>query len=379
MSKKRQSEGELPETLVRLIDGIVDRELATRLTDVMIAAGRCIEQLAAINLRDLEPKDADDGAPDLTLWEKMAPAVSNTVVAVNELCIVIDECFPPGRSRTSMFGEEGSDQRAEFEAAAVFRAVSPLLKREVQDVGQLMRRPDLLSSPWALLGELQDLRSQLRDRVSDGVYLSAGALGTLTREQVVPGFAQEVLRALSFRGTESALRKTAMGRLEAPTDGVSLAKALDEDFAVLTSMPAWRHVKMETKRAMLRLRTELKNAAEMETSVSNVEGLVRPMMELLAETSQELSRSVLVSHDREAQSGAQRRVEQAQLHLQLQTGAGGWALEAAFDAANPLRGLEGHLDTLLRDAGKMSVGELPDEELRELAARLSTSLARIDL
>ena len=379
MSKKKQSEGELPETLVTLIDGVVDRELATRLTDVMIAAGRCIEQLASINLRDLEPNDADDGAPDLTLWEKMAPAVSNTVVAVNELCTVIDESFPPGRSRTSMFGEEGSDQRAEFEAAAVFRSVGPLLKREVQEVGQLMRRPDLLSSPWALLGELQDLRSQLRDRVSDGVYLSAGALGSLTRAQVVPGFAHEVLRALSFRGTESALRKTAMGRLESPVSGVALARALDEDFAVLTSMPAWRHVKMETKRAMLRLRTELKNAAQMETTVENVEGLVRPMLDLMAETSQDLSHTVLVTHDREAQIGAQRRVEQAQLHLQLDTGAGGWALEAAFDAANPLRGLDAQLDSLLRDAGKMSVGDLPSDELRELAARLSTALSRLDL
>lgn len=376
---KKQSEGELPDALLRLIDAIVDRELATRLTDVMIAAGRCIEQLAGINLRDLEPKDADDGAPDLALWEKMAPAVSATVVAVNELCTVIDECFPPGRSRGSMFGEEGSDQRAEFEAAAVFRAVSPLLRKEVQEVGLVVRRPELLSSPWGLLGELQRLRAQLRDRVSDGVYLSAGALGPVTRADVVPGFAQEVIRALSFRGTESALRKTAMGRIDSATEGPTLARALEEDLSVLASMPAWRHVKMDTKREMLRLRSQLKQMATDAVSADGVANAVRPFFELLGDTSQELSRSVLVSHDRDAQLGAMRRTEQAQLHVKLMTGAGGWALEAAFDAANPLRGLDPQLDDLLRDAGKMTIGELPDDELETLAARLNSALARIDL
>ena len=375
---KKQSEGELPEALVALVDAIVDRELATRLIDVMIASGRCIERLAAINLRDLEPQHAEEGAPDLTLWEKMAPAVGDTVVAVNELCAVIDECFPPGRSRGSMFGEEGSDQRAEFEAAAVFRAISPLLKKEVSEVGQLVRRPDLLSSPWALLSELQRLRGQLRDRVSDGVYLSAGALGPLTREEVVPGFAQEVVRALSFRGTESALRKTTASRLEKPESGEKLARALEEDFAVLTSMPAWRHVKMETKREMLWLRAQLRGAALQGADAEQVSLMVQPMLALLAQTSAELSRTVLVTHDRNALTIARRRVEQALLHLSLGTGAAGWALEAAIDAATPLRGLDAALDALLRDAGRQPLGELEDDAAASLVERLSGALAHLD-
>ena len=93
--------------------------------------------------------------------------------------------------------------------------------------------------------------------MSDGVYLSAAALGAVSRDEVVPGFAQEVMRALSFRGTEAALRRTARQRLEGAAPGTKLARSLEEDFEVFTAMPAWRHVKIETKRAMLELRARL--------------------------------------------------------------------------------------------------------------------------
>jgi crotonobetainyl-CoA:carnitine CoA-transferase CaiB-like acyl-CoA transferase len=101
--------------LTELLDGIVDRELATRLNDTIVAAGHCIDRLAAINLVALEPAESEEGSADLAVWEKMAPAVGGTVVAVNELCTVIDESFPPGTSRASLFGHEGSDQRAVLE------------------------------------------------------------------------------------------------------------------------------------------------------------------------------------------------------------------------------------------------------------------------
>lgn len=375
---KKQTEAELPSALLALLDAIVDRELATRLTDVLKTAARCIDRLAAINLVALEPTDADDGSPDLALWEKMAPVVGETVVAANELCAVIDESFPQARSRESLFGLGGSDQRAEFEAAAVFRTISPLIKKEVADVGNLMRRPELLSSPWALLAELQRLRAQIRARVGDAVYLSAGALGAVSRDEVVPGFAQEVLRALSFRATESALRRTATQRLESAVDGKALAKNLEQDFEVLAAMPAWRHVKIDTKRAMLKLRAELR-AVTPTTSVADVGALARPMLEVLAATNFELTRSVLLTHDRNARNLALRRAEQAELHLVLETGAAGWALEAAFEAAGALRGCNDVIDDLLRTAAKSSVAELSDADLMPLAAELASALTRLDL
>ena len=378
--KKKQNEGDLPQPLIKLLDAVIDRELAGRLGEVMAAAGRCIERLAAINLVALEPKVSDEGSADLALWEKMAPAVGETVVAVNALCAVIDASFPPARSRSSLFGEDGSDQRAEYEATAVFRAIGPLIQKEVADVGALMRRPELLSSPWSLLGELQRLRADIRARVSDGVYLSAAALGAVSRDEVVPGFAQEVMRALSFRGTEAALRRTARQRLDSATAGAKLAKSLDEDFEVFASMPAWRHVRIETKRAMLELRARLGSlAADEGATAAMVNDAVSPMLGVLASTSFELSRRLLIGHDRKARNLALRRAEQAELHLALGTGAAGWALEAAFDAAAPLRGCNDFVDELLRDASKSVVGELPDDQLMPLAAEFATALSRLDL
>jgi hypothetical protein len=378
---RRSTEGDVPQRLKEFLDAIVDRELATRLTDTITAAGKCIERLAAINLVALEPQQSEEGSADLSLWETMAPAVGETVVAVNELCAVIDESFPPVGSRQSVFGHEGSDQRAELEAGFVFRTISPLLKKEVVEVGQLMRRPELMSSAWALLTELQRLRSGLRQRVSDAVYLAAAALAPVGPDEVVPGMQQETMRALSFRATESALRKTLTSRLERPgDDGGKLAKNLDEDFAVFTAMPAWRHVEIPTKRMMLQVRERLKSLAmSRDTRPEQCAALLKPLIERLATTSETLSKTVLARHDRRAYETALLRVEQALLHLDLGTGAGGWALEAALNTADVLRGRSQALDEVLRRASRQSVVDLSDDELRSLAAELSAELGWLDL
>jgi hypothetical protein len=85
------------------------------------------------------------------------------------------------------------------------------------------------------------------------------------------------------------------------------------------------------------------------------------------------------SSDLAARNLALRRAEQAELHLVLETGAAGWALEAAFDAAEPLRGVNEVIDELLRTATKANVSELSDGELMPLTAELATALTRLDL
>ncbi len=378
---RKQSEGDIPPRLTELLDGIVDRELATRLNDTIVAAGRCIDRLAAINLVALEPAESEEGSADLAVWEKMAPAVGGTVVAVNELCTVIDESFPPGTSRASLFGHEGSDQRAELESSFVFRTISPLLKKEVAEVGALMRRPELMGSAWGLLGELQRLRSGLRQRVSDAVYLAAAALGSVSRDEVVPGMPQEVQRALSFRATETALRKTLTGRLAKPGgDGAALAKNLDEDFAVFTAMPAWRHVAIPTKRMMLQVREQLRWLMKSNrTTPEQVASVLKPLIEVLTHTTDDLSKTVLAQHDQRARQEAYLRAEQAVLHLDLDTGAAGWALEAALNAADVLRGRSQALDEVLRQASRQSVMDLTSDELQGLVGQLTAELGFLDL
>lgn len=377
---KKRPESELPARLLEILDGLADRELATRLSDVCLAAGQCIGQLAAIRLVDLEPKVADEGPADLALWEKMAPAVRDTVLVVNELCEVVDECFPPDSGRHSALGAAGSDQRAEQEATSVFQTLARFLRKEVTEVGGLMRRPELVASGWALLGELQRLRGHLRQRVSDAVYLSAAALAPVSRTDVVPGFAQEVRRGLSFRGTQAALQRTVEGRLEEAADGPAVARAIGEDLSVFTAMPAWRHVQIETKRQLLALQGQLGAlAAAPGTTPEDVARLARPFMATLAATAGELSRGLLAGPDRQARAAALLKVEQCELHLVLETGAASWALDAALTAADPLRGRDEALDDVLRRAGNLPVGALADEELMPLVAALGAALTRLEI
>ena len=170
------------------------------------------------------------------------------------------------------------------------------------------------------------------------------------------------------------------GFVEGDAPGAKLAKMLDERFDVFTAMPAWRHVKIETKRAMLELRLKLKAlGADEATTAAAVREVVDPMVRVLAATSFEFSRTLLVAHDRQARDQALQRAEQAELHLTLGTGAAGWALEAAFDAASPLRGSNELLDELMRSASKLVVGELPEAELMPLAAEFAVALTRLDL
>ena len=103
------------------------------------------------------------------------------------------------------------------------------------------------------------------------------------------------------------------------------------------------------------------------------------MLAVLEATSFELSRGLLIAHDRHARNLALRRAEQAELHLTVGTGAAGWALEAAFDAAAPLRGCNDLVDELMRNASKSVVGELAEAELMPLAAEFAVALSRLDL
>jgi hypothetical protein len=162
----------LPKGLQDVLASIVDRELAGRMTRVGLAAARCIDQLQAINLLSLEPTSAEEGSADLSLWEQMAPAVADTVATISGLCGVIDQEFPETLSRAGVYSSESSDERAEAEAALVFRAVGSLLKGELAQVRDMVRRPELMASQWSLLEELQRLRAHFRRRVGDAVYLS---------------------------------------------------------------------------------------------------------------------------------------------------------------------------------------------------------------
>lgn len=366
----------LPKGLQVVLADIVDRELAGRMERVARAAALCIEHLQTINLLSLEPVSAEEGSADLSLWEQMAPAVADTVASINGLCGVIDEEFPEGSSRSGVYSSESSDERAEAEAALVFRAVGARLKRELAQVRDMVRRPELMASRWALLEELQRLRADFRRRVGDAVYLSAAATAAVRREDVVPGASQEVQRALLYRSTSADLVKQVRLRLEKENEPLPrLIAALKGDLELFASMPAWRHVHAGPKRHLLMVKDFFSREGLDRQSLVDA---VSPLLDTLEDLAAEMTREVLASHDLQVFSEASFRLEQAQLHVRLGTGAEGWALQTALSLVDKLRGHDETLDAVARRLKK----DLESDDAAVLAAgvdELRAALRRMAL
>jgi len=366
----------LPKGLQAVLADIVDREFAGRMTRVAEAAAQCIEHLQTINLLSLEPTSAEEGSADLSLWEQMAPAVADTVASINTLCGVIDEAFPEGSSRSGVYSSESSDERAEAEASLVFRAVGAHLKRELAQVRDMVRRPELMASRWALLEELQRLRADFRRRVGDAVYLSAAATATVRREDVVPGASQEVQRALLYRSTAADLVKQVRARLEKENEPLPrLMSALKGDLELFSSMAAWRHVHAGPKRYLLMVKDLFSRDG---LDRQGLQEAMVPLLEVLEDLAAEMTREVLASHDLQVFSEASFRLEQAQLHVRLGTGAEGWALQTALSLVDKLRGHDETLDAVARRLKK----DLESDDAAVLAAgvdELRAALRRMAL
>ena len=370
------SDATLPKGLQEVLASIVDRELAGRMSRVGVAAARSIDQLQAINLVSLEPKSAEEGSADLSLWEQMAPAVADTVATISGLCGVIDTEFPEALSRSGVYSSESSDERAEAEAALVFRAVGSLLKGELAQVRDMVRRPELMASQWALLEELQRLRAHFRRRVGDAVYLSAAATAPVRREDVVPA-SQEVQRALLYRSTAADLIKQVRLRLEKENETLPrLVSALTSDFDLFTSMPAWRHVHAAPKRHLLMVKALFLREG---LDRASIEDATTSLLDVLEDVSRELTLDVLASHDLQTFSDASFRLEQARLHVTLATGAAGWAFETALSLIDRLRGRDGDVDALLRRLKKDELSEAGGEALGKAIDELRVALRRLEV
>jgi hypothetical protein len=365
--------------LQQVLDGIVDQQLSGRLVRVHTAVASAIEQLATINLLSLEP--ADDAEADLSHWERMAPAVRETVAQVSVVCSVIEEEFPEHTTRSGVFSAETSDDRAEAESALVFRAVAQHLKKDVASVGSLLRRPELVASPWALLGELHRLREACRQRMGDAVYLSAASTGVVRREDVVPGALKDVQRALLYRTSVADLNRSVAARLEyGKADGLKTAQALLTDFELFTSMPGWRHVRAESKRQMVVVKRELKNAiAKGPLATSLLAALVEPVMTSLSHVAARLSLVMLAGHDRMVWAELTMKLEQVLLHMQLDTGGASLPLSSAATAAEKLRGRDEKFDGFLRVLRKDPVDELPPQRVAAIFEAFREQLRAFDV
>ncbi|QRN96150.1 hypothetical protein JRI60_45205 [Archangium violaceum] len=376
VKKPRPPQDTLPPRLQALLEELTHRELAARLERVYRAAAVAIDRLGHLSIVKYEPTSLEEAeGADLSLWETMAPAIRDTVVDVNTLVSVIRDAFPPpaeaSRDQAWAPPPAGVDERLSLEVEAVLNACAGRLSQRVADLGQRVRRPEVVSDRWALMAELQSFRADFRAQIGDLVYLTAAAFSDVRREDVVPGYPTHVAAAAALRGAVADLRRSLHARLEksasaAPREQPSQARRLEETLAAFAGMQASLTMKTRDKRLVVELRERLhERGARPELDAPELRALVEPFLGELGRVGTELTQRTLTAHDRAVWAACGARLEQASMHLFLGSPGAERVLREAVAAAEALYGRAPVFDTFLRkvrSALEQSFGEM---ELRE--------------
>jgi len=386
--KPRMPQDALPSRLQGLLEALTDRHLAERLEQVYRAAAVAIERLGHLSIVKYEPTTAEPDGADLALWETMAPALGETLGDVNHLIAVIREQFPaPERSSGGDTGwrspSSSADERLEQEVEVVCQASAERLARRVADLGERVRRPEVVTDRWALMTELQSFRLDFRARMGDLVYLTAAAFEEVRRDEVVPGYGLQTAAAVALRGGVVDLRRSLQSKLErvartAPEGLPALARQLEESLASFATMPASLTLRTRDKRDLVGLREQLQLLAS-ERRVEGEELLrtVQPFLAVLEQVAEELTVHVLTMHDRAVWAACGAKLEQASMHLYLSSPGAERALLEALERASQLYGRSAAFDAFLRKHRRAPGEGLEDGELRETLELFRERLAAL--
>jgi len=252
--------------LRQVLESIQDRAFAARLRKVYLAAAQAVVRLSDMDLVRYETTSVDD-SPDLSLWEEMAPVIRDTVMDVNGLLQVIREHFPQNVEGgladvvERAVNETVAPSRPD-DAVAVMHAVMGRLAQQVTELGEGMRKPEVVSDRWNLLSEIQRFRTRFRQEIGTLVHESAAVFADVHQKDVVPGFLEEVSSAVTVRATVSDLVRVVSARLDKireaePEDTQWHAQQLEKELDLFGKTPAYRALRAQDKRAVVEFRAKL--------------------------------------------------------------------------------------------------------------------------
>lgn len=382
----------LTEKLTQILDRLPDRAFAAKLRKVYLAAAQAIGKLSDIDLVKYETGSVET-APDLSLWEEMAPVIRDTVMDVNALLSVIREQFPAGSSglegAVSRALDEGAhdgspDARKMQQVATKFHGAMTQIAQQITELGELMRSPQVVSDRWNLLAELQRFRSRFRDEIGDLVYDSATVFQEIRREDVVPGHAEAIASARLVRATVADLRRVMNARLTSireadPEDIQWNAQQLEKELDLFGRTPAYSALRAQDKRAVIEFRGKLGELASNSPTKPALVALVEPFAELVSSLDKVNKRQILVDHDREVLAACGVRLEHAEQMLASDPAAAARVVAEAALTAQALYGRDPQLDAFLRKSRKTSLATLTGAELQQSLEQLRMLLANLHM
>ncbi|HZI11703.1 MAG TPA: hypothetical protein VE153_15075 [Myxococcus sp.] len=357
--------------LEQILQSLPDRAFAGRLRKVYAAAAQAIARLSDMDLVKYETPVVDS-APDLSLWEEMAPVIRDTVMDVNALLNVIREEFPGQPSG-------GSD------ATGVLQDAMTQLAQGVTQLGEAMRNPSVVSDRWTLLAEIQRFRARFREEVSNLVFSSASTYGEVSRAQVVPGYEAEVKAAVTVRAITSDLARILSARLSKvreaePEDVQWNAQQLQSELDAFGRTAAYRNLRAQDKRHIVEMRAEVGRLAILPNpSKPELVMVVEALDTFVRGLSAVNQRQVLILNDREVWASCGVRLERAMSLVGTNPAGAAKALAEAAGSAQSLYGRSSELDAFLRKARKLQIPQLPPAELRSTIEAFQGLLAQLDV
>jgi hypothetical protein len=378
----------LPLHLQEMLDSLTNRHLAGQLKQVYRAAAVAIDRLGHLNIVKYEPSTAEQDGADLSLWETMAPALAETLGDVNHLIHVIRHQFPaPERTGSGDSGwrppPASADERLSQEVEAVFQTSAERLGKRLAELGERVRRPEVVTDRWALMTELQSFRLDFRMSIGDLVYLTAASFADVRREEVVPGYGLQLSAAAALRSAAVDLRRSLQGKLEkvartAPEGLPALARQVEESLGSFSTMPASIPMRTRDKRELVGLREQLRQLASQPRIEE--EELLRTMQPFLAgleRVAEELTTQVLTVQDRAIWASCGSKLEQASMHLLLSSPGAERVLMEALERAGELYGRSAAFDAFLRKHRRASGDGLDEVQLRETLEMFRERLAAL--
>ena len=375
--------------LEAVLERVLDPVVAGKLERVYTAADRCVAGLGTIDLSALEGDDEPEGA-DLGLWEKVAPAVGQTLGFVSTLIRTIQTDYPEqggGEDGIDISLDDGDEidpvEKAKSEESAyAVRAAGKSLQQQVAALGMGVRNPEVVASRWELLGLLQSSIGRFYGAIGDMVYASAVAFGEVKRSEIVPYHAERLKESLTLRRAAVDLGRVS-GLYLQKLKGAVLSEMgpmlgqFERDLASFSKTPAYRSLWAKDKQTFLGFRSRMHAQSQ---SVETAEALRQTVEDFtrFAEGLAEVNQRVLVKdHDREMAAECAAKLEQAGQVLPVDPKAAAALVAEVLRCAWSLYGRDPELDAYLRQVKKRGAVRFTTETLAAEIAQASALVARV--